>query len=629
MIWYICLLASLAIFLCAVCGSLALLQLPKRKNKKRSILRAGNVFAAGLSLSAVLLFIPLYYPLIEDSSAFIHWLEVILLSIHNTVRLFIVDGEFTFVLEKTAALAEGLRSSYNLVASVLFFLAPFLTFGFVLSFVASLSARWRYLMGYFNDAYIFSELNQKSLALARDLKKNDPSRVIVFTDIFERNDESSYEIIENAKMLGAILFKNDITVVNFKFHSKKSKLYFFIIGENEAENINQTLLLATPPKSVHNRFNGYDIDRKDTRLYLFSNKSVSEQQLSSVNTQHLKIRRVNDVQSLVYNLLYEDGNILFEKAVPAKSPEEEKTISALIVGMGLHGSEMVKGLSWFCQMAGYRLQITALDKDKHAESKFRAICPELMDAKHNNDFTTPGEAHYSINIHGSVDVSHFKFNELLANIGDVSYVMVALGNDDLNIQTAIKIRTLLGRDGKYPFIHAIVYNSEKQSLLQHDFTNYANISYNLTMIGDLATNYSEKCILQSKLEELALDRHMAYTKTWTANLPEEERRAELDKAEREFWKYDYNYRSSTASVIHRKYKSICGIPGIDKPKEERTEDEKLLIRTLEHQRWNAYVRSEGFVLPKAGMKRDKLAMTHDMLVPYDDLSEAEKAKDDD
>lgn len=629
MIWYVCFFAALTIFLLAVGGSLLLLQLPQKKNKKRRILRAGNVFAAGLATSAVLLFIPLYHPMIVDASGFLRWLEIILLSIHNTVRLFIVDGEFTFVLERTASLAEGLQSSYNLLASILFFLAPFLTFGFVLSFVASMSARWRYLMGYFNDAYIFSELNQKSLALARDLKKNDPSRVIVFTDIFERNDESSYEIIENAKALGAILFKNDITVVNFRIHSKKTKLYFFIIGENEAENINQTLLLATPPKSGNNQYNGYDIDRKDTRLYLFSNKSVSEQQLSSVATQYLKIRRVNDVQSLVYNLLYEDGALLFEKAVPAKAPDQEKNISALIVGMGLHGTEMVKGLSWFCQMVGYRLEITALDKDKHAESKFRAICPELMDEKHNKDFTTPGEAHYAINIHGDVDVNHFKFNKLLDEMGDVSYVLVALGNDDLNIQTAIKIRTLLGRSGKNPFIHTIVYNSEKQSLLQHDFTNYANISYNLTMIGDLATNYSEKCILQSDLEELALKRHMAYTETWTADLPEEDRRRELEKAEKEFWKYDYNYRSSTASVIHRKYKSICGISGIDKPKEERTEEEKLVIRTLEHQRWNAYVRSEGFVLPKKGMKRDKLAMTHDMLVPYDDLSDAEKAKDDD
>lgn len=629
MIWYVCFFSSLCLFLLAIVGSVILIQTPQRKYKKRVLLRAGNVFAAGLALSAVLLFVPLYYPMITESSGLIHWVEVILLSIHNTVRLFIVDGEFTFVLERTKSLVGWLQTSYNLLASVLFFLAPFLTFGFVLSFFASMSARWRYLMGYFNDAYIFSELNQKSLALARDLKKNDPSRVIVFTDIFERNDESSYEIIENAKAIGAILFKNDITIINFRIHSKKTKLYFFIIGENEAENINQTLLLSTPPQKGHHRFNGYDIDRGDTRLYLFSNKSISEQQLSSVSTKYLKIRRVNDVQSLVYNLLYEDGQLLFDKAIPAKTPDGEKTISALVVGMGLHGTEMVKGLSWFCQMTGYHLQITALDKDKHAESKFRAGYPELLDEKHNHDFTTPGEAHYGIDIYGNVDVSHFKFNEILEKIDDVSYVLVALGDDDLNIQTAIKIRTLLGRSGKKPFIHAIVYNTEKQALLQHDFTNYANISYDLSMIGDLSTNYSEKCILQSDLEQLALDRHMAYTKTWTANLPEEDRNRELEKAEREFWKYDYNYRSSTASVIHRRYKSICGIPGIDKPKEERTDDEKLLIRTLEHQRWNAYVRSEGFVLPKPGMKRDKLAMTHDLLIPYDDLSEEEKAKDDD
>lgn len=629
MLWHACFFISLAILLLTVVGSIALIQSPRKKKKRRVVLRMGNVLGAGIALSALFLFIPLYDPMILEKSGFIHWAETIFLSIHNTVRLFIVDGEFTFVMDGTKDLVPWLRTAYNFLASLLFFLAPFLTFGFVLSFFASMSARWRYRMGYFCDAYIFSELNQKSLALAKDLKQNDPSRVIVFTDIFERNDESSYEIIERAKEIGSILFKNDITVVNFRVHSKKTKLYFFIIGEDEAENINQTLLLASPARKGTNQYSGYDYERSDTRLYLFSTKTSSEQQLSSVTTQYIKLRRVNDVQSLVYNLLYEDGMILFDKAIPAASPAEDKQISALIVGMGLHGTEMVKGMSWFCQMAGYRLHINAFDKDKNAQSRFRSLCPELMDEKHNNDFTTPGEAHYSINIHGRIDVDHYEFDKALENLDSVSYVLVALGDDDLNIQTAIKIRTLLKRVGKEPFIHAIVYNTEKQALLQHDFTNYANISYNISLIGDLSTNYSEKCILQSDLEALALERHLAYTKTSAADKSEEERKTALDQAEREFWKYDYNYRSSTASVIHRRFKSLCGIPGIDKPKEERTEEEKLLIRTLEHQRWNAYVRSEGFVLPKEGHSRDKLAKTHDLLIPYDQLSEQEKAKDDD
>ena len=47
---------------------------------------------------------------------------------------------------------------------------------------------------------------------------------------------------------------------------------------------------------------------------------------------------------------------------------------------------------------------------------------------------------------------------------------------------------------------------------------------------------------------------------------------------------------------------------------------------MEHRRWNAYMRSEGFTYAE---KRNNLAKTHNCLVTYDDLSLEEKAKDDD
>ena len=46
---------------------------------------------------------------------------------------------------------------------------------------------------------------------------------------------------------------------------------------------------------------------------------------------------------------------------------------------------------------------------------------------------------------------------------------------------------------------------------------------------------------------------------------------------------------------------------------------------MEHKRWNAYVRSEGFV---KSAKRDKLAKTHHLLVPFKELPYEEQIKDD-
>ena len=131
----------------------------------------------------------------------------------------------------------------------------------------------------------------------------------------------------------------------------------------------------------------------------------------------------------------------------------------------------------------------------------------------------------------------------------------------------------------------------------------------------------------SELEKKALERHMAYTyQVIESNGLTGEKK---DKAEREgiesFWRYDYNYRSSVASVIHSKMKKECNIPGSTKSISERTDAEKRFFRELEHKRWNAYVRSDGFVYAPI---RDKLAKTHNLLVPFDKLPYEEQIKDD-
>jgi chorismate mutase len=170
----------------------------------------------------------------------------------------------------------------------------------------------------------------------------------------------------------------------------------------------------------------------------------------------------------------------------------------------------------------------------------------------------------------------------------------------------------------------------KQEVLGGRITNFAHVSYDLHLIGDLDSNYSVSCILSPQLEAEALERHLSYTRLYFKDTDTEEDKArQIEEATRDFYAYDYNYRSSTASVIHRKYKILCGVSGADRSKDDRTPEEAAVIRHLEHQRWNAFVRSDGFVLPEVGRGRDKLAKTHPCLVPFLALPYEEQIKDDD
>ena len=118
--------------------------------------------------------------------------------------------------------------------------------------------------------------------------------------------------------------------------------------------------------------------------------------------------------------------------------------------------------------------------------------------------------------------------------------------------------------------------------------------------------------MDSDVEAIALSRHMKWGE------------------EKDFWRYNYNYKSSIASAIHRKMKSLCGIPGVDKEPKDRTEEELWNLRILEHNRWNAYMRSEGYIfggtVERSG--RNDLAKMHNCLVPFDVLPLYEQEKDD-
>ena len=166
------------------------------------------------------------------------------------------------------------------------------------------------------------------------------------------------------------------------------------------------------------------------------------------------------------------------------------------------------------------------------------------------------------------------------------------------------------RMGIHPVIQTILYNSRQKNALE-GIKNYRGQMYDIEFIGDIESSYTEAVVIDSDLEEIALARHLRWG------------------VEDEFWTYEYNYRSSVASAIHLRARCKCGIPGANKPEEELTPEEREGIETLEHRRWNAYMRAEGYIFSgsKDKKSRNDLGKMHHDLIDYDALSEEEKRKD--
>lgn len=587
--WFVCFAVSITFLIVTAVFSLMINTIVK-KNRTNSF----NILLVAVFISAMVMFLPIHY--VTEEVSLLGMCRMSLLSVFNALQLFTFGCEFSVVQSSISFCPENFQIIYQVWAAALYVLAPIFTFGFVLSLFKNLSAYIKYLSVYFQKTYIFSELNNKSLTLANDIKKKNPKAAIVFNDVFENNEEGTYELIEKAKELGAICFKKDILVINFSRHSSSQSLMFFAIGSNEAENLNQAIKLIEIYKN-----------RKHTHVYVFSVNIESEVLLTTIDKGNVKVRRINEVQSLVNRVLYEEGNILFESA--RENEEGLKCISAVVIGMGHHGTEMVKALSWFGQMDGYRLEINAFDKDPLAEEKFIAIAPELMSPQYNGVYIE-GESQYKITIHPRNDVASISFVNELSKIRNASYVFVSLGNDDININTAVKLRMYFERMNIHPVIQAIVYNSEQKRALQ-GIKNYRGQAYDIDFIGDLESSYTENVIIDSELENDALKRHLKWGN------------------EEEFWAYEYNYRSSTASAIHMKARIKCGMPGANKKEEELTTEERDFIEVLEHRRWNAYMRSEGYIYSGSKKKssRNDLAKMHHNLVDFESLSEKDKRKD--
>lgn len=573
----------------------------RSKYKSGRVLTPSKILFAGVVLSSIVLFIPIYINHFsgEAQGPF----EVFMIAVHNTIRLFVVDGDFTFVTANIAELSGNwLYAAYSALFAFLFVSAPLLTFGFVLSFFKNLLATMKYRFHLGNEVCVFSELNEKSIALAQSILKRNKRALIVYTDVFVIEEERIYELNEKAKELRAICFKKDIVAVNFLAGSRGRTLSFFAIGEDENENISQALKLIETYKY-----------RDKTNLYVFSTQLETELLLSNAfdtseaksdKKLRIKVRRINEVRSLVSRTLYDMGYEIFKNANSGE--EGEKKISALVVGMGNHGTEMTKALSWLCQMDGYLLDVNCYDMSLGAEDAFTALCPELM-CEERNGVIVDGESKSKITIHSGVNVNSYTFIKELAAVSDATYIFVALGNDELNISTAVKLRAYFENLGTKPIIQAVVYNSDKKDAMT-DITNFKGQRYDIDFIGDIRSSFCEKIMLGSEVERIALERHLKWGR------------------EDMFWKYGYNYNSSVASAIHRRMKILCGVPGIEKSPKDRNDEELWSIRKLEHCRWNAYMRSEGYTY---GTVRNDLAKKHHCLVPFDQLSYEDQIKDDD
>lgn len=641
---FTCFLISAALLVLGFLG----LVLYRRGRRPRRVISGYHILAGGAFLSAWVLFFPICYEQFEASPPFPQVADALLISMHNAIRLFVVDNDIATVTDFVGA--DGwLSVGYTLLGAALFVLAPILTVGFILSFFKNLSSYARYLLSFNRVVHVFPCLNEQTVALANSLyaksvrEKRFFRDVIIFTDVIDHEDEETYELIGQAMAIHAILFRKDIASLNLGHRRpRRQEMFFYLIEEDETEKIRHATSIME------------DYNFKNVTLYIFSSSVQCRLLFDSRPETNIRVIRINDIRALIYHELNLYGDRLFMNAARYNG----NTISAMVIGLGKYGMEVLKTLVWYCQVSGFRLKIRAYEQKADAAESFRAQCPELMALNRNE---IEGEAHYDIEIFGGVDATANSFVGELEKVPDATYVFVCLGTDDRNILVSERVRTAYARINPLfkPDIETIVYDSEiKESMgMQWEvgrleaqdsdegltgIRNYKKQAYRIHMMGDLSSFYSYDTLINSKLVNLGMEIHLRYAlscaytereKVLGRPLTREEKNELYPAVEatdgKGFWQQDYNYRSSVAKALFENLRArlvelgYLSIPGLDKEWDERTPDECLAIGTVEHVRWNAYMRIDGY----CHGPRNDLAKTHPKLVPVTALTEDDLRQD--
>lgn len=437
--------------------------------------------------------------------------------------------------------------------------------------------------------HIFECLNADSLQAARALNKKDPRETVVFL----RAEEAEPTLADEAVNSGYSVHKGDIA----RFRPYPTfKNYQFVLHCMQGEQ---------PP---------YAFDKKKLKVY---RNRLTEEWVDDP----VQISFIDEIALFCDNLLFEHP--LFASA---RTVGDRKLISLMIVGCGRLGMRMLKTAVWCGQMMGYTLKIRVYDQ--HAEKNKREFykqCPELN-----------RQSEYDIKFI-EADFGHSDFAEKVQESSDATYVVVAAGSDELNINTAEYLFRVFRKQNGFentPPIFARVRENVKVINLSEGGSFLS--TRNIRLFGTTETIFSDRTLFNTKLEKLSFAVHLCY---WGA-LNEPKNSFRYHEVMTDFESSEYNRRSSMATALHIAAKLKSSLPdGNGDISEQSANDFARLIAEQEdwveklaqneHDRWNAFMRSEGYsqadiatmkvYAHKTGSHKDELSKLHPCITDWDGL----------
>ena len=412
----------------------------------------------------------------------------------------------------------------NLYLSFMALLAPACTVVAAVSlFLNDLFVQLKYILP-FRKVFVLSELNEKSLCLAKDIRKNHPLSLIIFTSVRKNDAENDFDdLLSQVKEINAKTTKKSVTGFHFLLHKTP---HIYLIDKEEKDNVKNG-------KSLFKKYR-----KKNIIINVFSTLKSAETFINDIDKEDARaeINLIDPAQIIAYSLLMEKP--MFEAADACGSD----TMSVLVVGAGYVGMECAKAAMWCGVMDSLKFKIRIIDK----EDREKEFDSEIVGFR--NNLKRVG-LDFDYNFY-QADVNDKWFIRLLETCRDANYIIVGLGDDELTINTYKKIRQFYLRQAvdsgnysleKMPVIIPIIRSKAYKELIKK---------------GEKEKFYSTGCnadIFREKfIDEWAVEKFAEKINKHYNNSDDQSKK----KTERNKYKSieQTKIRSSRASAVHSVYK---------------------------------------------------------------------------
>lgn len=469
---------------------------------------------------------------------------------------------------------------------------PFFTVSTLIAFIGDLFTDYKFRKLKNKDIYFFSEMNEKSIMIAKCYANNN--NAVIFTNV-ENNKENKSDGFKSIKLSEKI---NEVNLNNY------NNITVYLISQNEEKNLNDALEIME--KYKNKKIKVYVINNTEEAPIILdsANREIIKKIKENNNKDYVNVEIVNETERAIFNLL--DKKPMYEGTI-------NNVISLLIIGCGQVGKEFLKDALWCGMMIGYKFKALVVDiKADEIKKNIEIETPELL----NN---------YNITFINA-DIKSPDAIEAIKQVNDINYILVSMDTDSKNIDTAIDLRRLFIRNfERKPIINIWIQNEYKKEQI-NKLINENQTAYDINAFGSIKDMYFDNKIVDSEIEKIGEMIHKAYQGNPA-----------------DYYLNEYNKRSSRTSGLHVKYKLYSVLKehyskdlkeNLKMFREIYTEELEEMLAKNEHDRWNAYMRTIGYTkatiddvkmyYPVLKDHRDYLGRRHPALVPYEDLDNVSK-----